>query len=102
MWTVLTRAALALLALSGRLLAIGFVYERLMAAGDARSFPAFGRLLSVDGYIMHLNCTGEGSPTAHLSSRGDVETVTRSGHYIQLDRPDALIQSIEAMLVATR
>jgi pimeloyl-ACP methyl ester carboxylesterase len=68
MCTVLRCAALALIALLVGLLAIGFGYERLMAAGDARSFPAPGQMLSVDGYAMHLNCAGEGSPTVVMDA----------------------------------
>jgi pimeloyl-ACP methyl ester carboxylesterase len=33
-----------------------------------------------------------------LSSHGTTEVVTRSGHYVQIDRPDAVISAIKAML----
>ena len=36
----------------------------------------------------------------HLSSNGRLEKVARSGHYIQFDRPDTVIQAIDAMLEA--
>jgi pimeloyl-ACP methyl ester carboxylesterase len=48
--------------------AVGFVYERVMAAGDARSAPVPGQMVSVDGHLMHLNCSGSGTPTVVLDA----------------------------------
>jgi pimeloyl-ACP methyl ester carboxylesterase len=36
---------------------------------------------------------------ARLSARGTTEVVTGSGHYVQIDRPDAVIVALEAMLI---
>jgi pimeloyl-ACP methyl ester carboxylesterase len=36
---------------------------------------------------------------ARLSSRGTSTVITRSGHYVQIDRPDAVIDAVQAMLV---
>lgn len=46
----------------------GFVYETIMAAGDAQRFPAPGQLVTVNGVQMHLRCEGEGSPTIILEA----------------------------------
>lgn len=47
---------------------VGVAYEAVMAAGDADRYPTPGRLIDVDGHLMHLNCMGEGSPTVILES----------------------------------
>jgi pimeloyl-ACP methyl ester carboxylesterase len=39
---------------------------------------------------------------AHLSANGRVESVAGTGHYIQFDRPDAVIQAVQDMVVAGR
>ena len=36
------------------------------------------------------------------SSTGRVEPVARSGHYIQFDRPDAVVAAVEGMIAAIR
>lgn len=46
----------------------GFIYESVMQASDAERYPAPGQLIDVDGYTMHINCVGEGSPTVILES----------------------------------
>jgi hypothetical protein len=38
------------------------------------------------------------SDLSRLSARGTTEVITGSGHYVQIDRPDAVIVAIEAML----
>jgi pimeloyl-ACP methyl ester carboxylesterase len=68
MWTVLSRVALGSVALVTMLAAIGFGYEQAMAAADARNFPPPGRMLSIDGHAMHINCTGAGSPTVLMDA----------------------------------
>jgi pimeloyl-ACP methyl ester carboxylesterase len=68
MWSLLRRAAITLVVLLVVLAAVGFGYERVMAAGDARSFPPPGRTLNVDGYAMHLLCTGTGSTTVVMDA----------------------------------
>jgi pimeloyl-ACP methyl ester carboxylesterase len=43
-------------------------YEQLNRHSAASEFPAPGRMVSVGGYAMHLNCTGTGSPVVLLES----------------------------------
>jgi pimeloyl-ACP methyl ester carboxylesterase len=52
--------------------------------------------------LMHVMLDTSRQAIAHLSSRGRVETVARSGHYIQFDRPDAVLEAVDAVLVARR
>jgi pimeloyl-ACP methyl ester carboxylesterase len=44
------------------------IYENIFEARDRRFNPMTGRLFDVSGYRMHLDCTGEGSPTVILES----------------------------------
>lgn len=46
----------------------GIVYQAIATASDRRTFAPAGRLIEVDGYRMHLHCTGTGSPTVVLES----------------------------------
>src|SRR5690348_6409900 len=65
------RGLLLILILPFALIAVGFVYETIMQAGDALRYPPPGQLVDVDGYQMHLNCLGErseGRPTVILES----------------------------------
>jgi len=48
--------------------AAGFLYENISEARDRRFNPMFGRLIDVGGRKMHLDCTGNGSPTVVLDS----------------------------------
>lgn len=41
----------------------GCVYQAAMEARDDRRFPPPGRLVDVDGHLMHIFCQGKGSPT---------------------------------------
>lgn len=50
------------------LLLVGYVYERIVEAADAREFPLPGRLVDVGGYRLHLNCSGTGSPTVVIEA----------------------------------
>lgn len=52
----------------GAILAAGVVYQWIGAALDARRFPPPGRLVDVNGYLMHIHCMGEGSPTVVLDT----------------------------------
>jgi pimeloyl-ACP methyl ester carboxylesterase len=63
-----THIALAVFAVLVALPALGFAYETVMAAVDARSFPPPGRVSRIDGHAMHLNCTGTGSPTVVMDA----------------------------------
>ncbi len=46
----------------------GFLYENISEARDRRFNPMAGRLVDVEGRKMHIDCTGEGSPTVILDS----------------------------------
>jgi pimeloyl-ACP methyl ester carboxylesterase len=46
----------------------GLVYEAVMAPGDAARYPPPGQRIDIGGYSLHLNCTGEGSPTVILEA----------------------------------
>ena len=46
----------------------GLAYQAIASARDARRFPPPGRLVDVGGYRLHINSTGEGSPTVVLDA----------------------------------
>jgi len=49
-------------------LMVGATYQWMSHRRDLRDNPAPGRLVDVGGYRMHLDCTGQGSPTVILDS----------------------------------
>jgi pimeloyl-ACP methyl ester carboxylesterase len=57
-----------LLALALFLAAAGAIYENICEARDRRFNPMAGRRFDVGGFKMHIDCTGEGSPTVILES----------------------------------
>ena len=65
---VFRRMVLLLLAFLLLLAVVGFLYENISEARDRRFNPLEGRLLDVGGHTMHIDCTGEGSPTVILDS----------------------------------
>jgi pimeloyl-ACP methyl ester carboxylesterase len=46
----------------------GFLYENISEARDRRFHPMPGQLVDVGGYLMHIDCTGRGSPSVILDS----------------------------------
>jgi hypothetical protein len=64
------RIALGLLMLLTTLAITGLVYQAVATRNDRQEFPPPGQLVAVDGYQLHLNCTGEGSPTVILDAAG--------------------------------
>src|SRR3984885_6191148 len=46
----------------------GFLYENVSEARDRRFNPSTGHLINVGGLKMHMDCTGQGSPTVILES----------------------------------
>src|SRR5579859_8285070 len=64
----LRRIVLGILLLVLFLAGAGFLYENISEARDRRFNPMPGKLINVDGRKMHINCTGEGSPTVILDS----------------------------------
>lgn len=67
-WFYVKRALLMIVGLPVLLAVAGFTYETIMAAGDDQRYPPLGQILTVDGYAMHIDCRGEGSPTVILES----------------------------------
>ena len=59
---------MALLGLIVVLAAVGFLYENISEARDRRFNPMEGQRVDVDGRKMHIDCTGDGSPTVVLDS----------------------------------
>ena len=66
--SVYRRIVLFLLAFLFILAAAGFLYENISEARDRRFNPMAGRLVDVGGRKMHIDCTGEGTPTVILDS----------------------------------
>ncbi len=56
-----------MLALIGLAL-VGYLYEPLAEAADAKAYPPPGQLVDVGGYRLHINCTGTGSPTVVIEA----------------------------------
>ena len=57
---------IVLVALAGIVLLLalaGVLYQKLGTARDLRRHPPPGRLIEVGSHRLHINCTGEGSPT---------------------------------------
>ena len=50
------------------LLLAGAIYELLAEAADARAYPPPGQMVDVGGYRLHINCTGDGSPTVVIEA----------------------------------
>jgi pimeloyl-ACP methyl ester carboxylesterase len=53
----------------------GIVYQTAATEADQRKYPAPGELVNVDGHMMHIYCTGEGSPTIILDHAGGGSSV---------------------------
>jgi len=65
-WLLWVLAGLLLLLV---LLAIvGAIWQRSASARDRADFPPPGEMINVGDHAMHLNCTGEGSPTVVLDT----------------------------------
>ncbi len=50
------------------LLLVGYVYESMAEAADAKAYPPPGQLVDVGGHRLHLYCTGTGSPTVVIDA----------------------------------
>lgn len=64
----LRRIALGLFVLVMVLAVCGMIYENIAETRDRRFNPMPGKLVNVDGYKMHIDCVGEGTPTVVLES----------------------------------
>ena len=57
------------------LLLMGYIYEPIAEAADAKAYPPPGQLVDVGGYRLHINCTGTGGPTVVIDAgQGDWST----------------------------
>jgi pimeloyl-ACP methyl ester carboxylesterase len=57
------------------LLLVGYIYEPLAEAADAKAYPPPGQFVDVGGYRLHIHCTGTGSPTVVIvAGLGDWST----------------------------
>jgi len=64
----LRRIVIGLVCLSTFLAAAGALYQSISSARDRRAHPIPGQLVDVGGYKMHIQCTGQGTPTVILDS----------------------------------
>jgi pimeloyl-ACP methyl ester carboxylesterase len=62
LWLGASLAALLVLML------VGYIYEPIAEAADAKAYPPPGQLVDVGGYRLHIHCTGTGSPTVVIES----------------------------------
>ena len=47
---------------------VGYIYEIIAEAADAKAYPPPGQLVDVGGHRLHINCTGSGSPTVVIEA----------------------------------
>ena len=47
---------------------VGYIYEPMAEAADAKTYPPPGQLVDVGGYRLHIHCTGTGSPTVVIEA----------------------------------
>jgi len=47
---------------------LGYIFEPMVEAADAKAYPPPGQMVDVGGYRLHINCTGGGSPTVVIES----------------------------------
>jgi pimeloyl-ACP methyl ester carboxylesterase len=47
---------------------VGYIYEPMAEAADAKAYPPPGQLVDVGGYRLHIHCTGTGSPTVVIDA----------------------------------
>lgn len=47
---------------------VGYTYEPIVEAADVKAYPPPGQMVDLDGYRLHIHCTGEGSPTVVIES----------------------------------
>ena len=64
------------------LLLVGYIYEPIAEAADLKAYPPPGQLVDVGGHRLHINCTGNGSPTVVIEA-GLGDWSTSWGGYVQ-------------------
>jgi pimeloyl-ACP methyl ester carboxylesterase len=50
------------------LLLVGWIYEPMAEAAEAKVYPPPGQMVDLGGYRLHIHCTGSGSPTVVFES----------------------------------
>ena len=50
------------------ILVLGFVFQAVSVEFDKRGYLPPGQMVNVNGHLMHLYCTGTGSPTVILEA----------------------------------
>jgi pimeloyl-ACP methyl ester carboxylesterase len=68
LWRWTKRVLLGLAGVVALLLLAGAAYQFVATKLDERKYPPPGRLVDAGGYRLHLNCTGEGTPTVVLDA----------------------------------
>src|SRR5215217_8405758 len=63
-WRPLLGLVVALLVLA----VAGAIYQAIATALAERAYPPPGEMVDVGGYSLHINCTGQGSPTVILDA----------------------------------
>ncbi len=66
--SLLSRAIRVLITLIALVLLAGFLYQNISEARERRFHPMPGQLVDIGGYKMHIDCTGQGSPTVILDA----------------------------------
>lgn len=66
--SLIGRVLLGFLVIVLILIPIGMGYQAYALRRDRAEFPAPGRMVEVDGFRLHINCTGTGSPTVILEA----------------------------------
>ena len=69
-WVWVKRIAMALVIGIVFPAAVGSAYQVIATSVDKANFQAPGQMVEVGGFQMHLNCSGEGSPTVVLEPGG--------------------------------
>ena len=67
-WKVSKRVAFALVCVLIVAMVAGAIYQFVATRLDAREYPLPGQMVDIGGHRLHLNCTGQGSPTVILEA----------------------------------
>ena len=68
LWRWAKRVLTGLAGFAAVLLLAGAAFQFIATKIDERKYPPPGRLVDVGGYRLHLNCTGEGTPTVVMDA----------------------------------
>ena len=86
----------------------GYIYEPIAEARDAKAYPPPGQMVDVGGYRLHINCTGEGSPTVVIESGwGDWSTswagvqleTAKTTRVCAYDRPGTPVGEVQEVII---